>query len=238
MRVYAVGDIHGELALLDQVLDFLRDDAAAARARGLSPLVVFLGDYVDRGPHNRGVLDRLIALADETWCATCFLAGNHEAAMLAFLDDPVANAAWLGFGGIETLANYGIVAPPGGASAEQLRQIGGLFGERLPDDHRRFLLGLEPMAVAGDYVFVHAGLRPGVPLERQHRDDLLWIRDDFTAVPYWHGKRVVHGHTIEIRPAVHPWRIGIDTGAYATGALCCLILEGAGADPMVFGSRR
>jgi serine/threonine protein phosphatase 1 len=116
--------------------------------------------------------------------------------------------------------------------------MGDLFGERLPDEHRRFLHGLESMAVVGDYVFAHAGLRPGVPLERQHRDDLLWIREDFTAVPHWHGKRVVHGHTIETHPAVHPWRIGIDTGAYATGALCCLVLEGAEASPGVFRTRR
>ncbi|WP_291724958.1 metallophosphoesterase family protein [Magnetospirillum sp. 64-120] len=220
--VYAVGDVHGQVGQLRAMVAAIAARAQDDRARGEVPVAVFLGDYIDRGDDSRAVLDLLCDLPQaEPTVRWVFLAGNHEASVLGFLDDPQTHAPWLRFGGIETMASYGV--PP--AAAETLRQSRDRLAQALPDRHLDFLRGLRHSYESGDYVFVHAGLRPGVPLAQQRAEDLLWIRDEFLGRPCWHGKCVVHGHTIEPEPAVLEWRMGIDTGAYAGGALTCLALR-------------
>ncbi|WP_158497719.1 metallophosphoesterase family protein [Magnetospirillum gryphiswaldense] len=224
--LYAIGDIHGQIDQLRQAIAWIVGRAAAQTEQNLKPKVVFLGDYVDRGEDSRAVLNCLIGLEAEfpsiQWI---FLAGNHEAAMLGFLDNPLEHIAWLGFGGAETLLNYG-VRPPVGVGGRAIQKTRDQLLQALPDTHLRFLQQLRHSHQCGDYLFVHAGLRPGVPLERQAPEDMLWIRDEFMNTPHWYGKCVVHGHTIETAPALHPWRIGIDSGAYCGGPLSCLVLTG------------
>ncbi|WP_247887055.1 metallophosphoesterase family protein [Azospirillum sp. SYSU D00513] len=233
--VYAVGDIHGERRCLERLLAAIAVDAERLRTEeGLQPLLVFLGDYVDRGPDSRGVIERLQAIAADaskgTGPACRFLLGNHEAAMLDFLRDPPSSAEWLAFGGIEALASYGVRASAGTADPARCRALRDALEERMPVAHRQFLESLETMVTLGDYTFVHAGVRPGVALDRQKIEDLLWIREPFLSSHRWHGKVVVHGHTVMDQPQILPNRIGLDTGAYATGLLTAVALHG--------GSRR
>lgn len=232
--VYALGDIHGQIGQLRQALAWIEGRTRIDRANGLEPLVIFLGDYVDRGEDSRAVLQTLCELQhrmpEQDWV---FLAGNHESALLGFLEDPVAHAGWLRFGGVETLASYGILAGAS-QSARDLHLLRDRLDETIPDAHLDLLRRLETQYLCGDYIFVHAGLRPGVPLASQSEQDMLWIREDFLEQPYWHGKCVVHGHTIEPEPSLLDWRIGIDTGAYAGGMLTCLALEGNRRDVIGF----
>lgn len=230
--VYAVGDVHGQRRELERLVALIAADAGHMRAQsGLEAQVVFLGDYVDRGPDSSGVLDVLCGLqarfGADTGIACRFLAGNHEAAMLDFLKEPAAGAPWLSYGGAETLASYGVRASVGTTDAARCRALRDALEERLPDEHRRFLNGLEPMAVLGDYAFVHAGIRPGQPLDRQRPQDLLWIREPFLSWRKRHEKVIVHGHTVVDDPEFLHNRIGIDTGAYATGILTALVLHGS-----------
>ncbi len=224
--VYAVGDIHGRADLLNGLLARIVADAAPALARGEHPLLVFLGDYVDRGVDSKGVLDRLTALLAMPGFEVRTLMGNHEEAMLAFLEDPEGNAGWLDFGGGATLASYGVAPPIGRPSGEELVALGSALAAALPEGHLRFLKSLELAVVLGDYVFVHAGLRPGVPLDAQSARDLLWIRQEFLSEKKPFEKVVVHGHTPEEMPYDGPTRIGLDTGAYATGVLTAVRLFG------------
>jgi len=229
--IYAVGDVHGERKCLELMLAAIAGDhrqrCDAGRER---PVLVFLGDYIDRGPDSRGVLDtlsRLKAAAAAGSGPVCrFLCGNHEAAMRDFLADPVAGAEWLSYGGAETLGSYGIRASTGVFDPVRCRTLRDSLEERLPGAHRSFLDGLEPMVSLGDYVFVHAGVRPGVPLERQRVEDLQWIREPFLSSRRFHGKVVVHGHTPVDEPQILGNRIAIDTGAYATGTLAAISLIG------------
>lgn len=216
-RVYALGDIHGRADLLDTVLASIARDIAARPVA--IPLVVLLGDYVDRGPQSRAVIERLVALSERPGFRC--LRGNHEEVLLAVLADPSAAEDWLVFGGLETMASYGFV--PDGRPALDLVAA---FAEGLPASHRAFLAGLPLTFACGDYLFVHAGLRPGRPLAEQSPEDLLWIRDEFLRSRAWHGHRVVHGHTPVREAEILPNRINLDTGAYATGRLTCLVLEG------------
>lgn len=225
--VYAVGDIHGRADLLEGLLARIVADAGPALARGERPLLVFLGDYVDRGADSRGVIDRLIALAAQPGFEVRLLMGNHEEAMLGFLEDPVSGAGWLDFGGGATLASYGVAPPIGRSSGEELAALSAALSAVLPAAHLTFLRSLELAVVLGDYVFVHAGLRPGVPLHAQSARDLLWIRQEFLSEKKSFEKVVVHGHTPEEMPYDGPTRIGLDTGAYATGVLTAGRLLGA-----------
>jgi serine/threonine protein phosphatase 1 len=229
--VYAVGDVHGQRRELERLMALIGADAGRVGAEsGLEPLVVFLGDYVDRGPDSRGVLDMLCDMEARfgagAGMACRFLAGNHEAAMLDFLRDPAAGAEWLNYGGAETLASYGVRASVGTTDPARCRALRDALEERLPDEHRRFLDGLEPLVVLGDYAFVHAGIRPGQPLDRQRPQDLLWIREPFLSWNKRHEKVIVHGHTVVDEPEFLHNRIGVDTGAYATGILTALVLHG------------
>jgi serine/threonine protein phosphatase 1 len=225
MRIYAVGDVHGHLGALERMLAAIAEDATQARRDGCLPLLVFLGDYVDRGADSRGVLDRLSGGAlPGVDCR--FLLGNHEAVLLDFLDEPANAAEWLDFGGVETLASYGVVASFGLRERGRCEAVRDRFAETLPEIHRAFLEGLEAMIVLGDYVFVHAGIRPGRRLDKQSLDDLLWIREPFLSDTRMHEKVVVHGHTVIDEPELLPNRICVDTGAYATGVLTAIVLQG------------
>lgn len=221
--VYAVGDVHGEFRLLERLLAAIGADPL--RPAGTEPLVVFLGDYIDRGPDSRGVLD-LLSAGPLSGAACRFLLGNHEAALLDFLGNPAGGTDWLSHGGTETLGSYGLRASVGTANPARCRALRDQLAERLPDAHLRFLKALEPLAVLGDYAFVHAGIHPGRPLDRQHPDDLIWIREPFLSSDRRHEKVIVHGHTIVREPELRHNRIGVDTGAYATGVLSALALYG------------
>lgn len=222
-RIYAIGDVHGRLDLLRALIaaiDTEQKDAGTAR-----PTLVLLGDYVDRGPDSRGVVETLIE--DPLPAFECVhLRGNHEDSFLRFLDDIAVGPSWLYYGGAETLASYGIAASRDEDDPVQLAALQVAFAAALPDSHRAFMRGLEPCRAIGGYLFVHAGVRPGVPLAEQSIDDLLWIRGEFLRSAEDHGHVVVHGHTIDRKPQVRRNRIGIDTGAFATGVLTCLVLEG------------
>lgn len=223
LRVYAIGDVHGRLDLLDRMLDQI--DADGATAPDLVKHIVYLGDYVDRGPHSSGVIERLAAGPPPGFGAIP-LKGNHEASMLEFLEDIRIGPNWLTYGGTATLASYHVPPPHADSPPEDLTHAQEMLRRALPPTHRAFLESLRTSVTIGDYVFVHAGVRPGVPLDRQREDDLLWIREDFLRSTADHGKMVVHGHTISAEPEVRANRIGIDTGAFATHRLTCLVLEG------------
>jgi serine/threonine protein phosphatase 1 len=220
-RLYCIGDIHGRLDLLGQLQQRIRADAAAFT--GVLTLV-YLGDYIDRGPHSRGVIDCLLE-QPLTGFETVHLLGNHEQVLLDFLRHPRAVASWLIYGGLATLQSYGVRVgwEPDDRELDQLRDD---LESRLPAGHLAFLQSLPLSYVAGNYCFVHAGIRPGVPLREQRAEDLLWIREDFTLSTERHEHIVVHGHTISPAVEFQPNRIGIDTGAFHTGVLSCLVLEG------------
>lgn len=220
-RIYCIGDIHGRADLLARLHEKIQMDAELFKGK---KTIVYLGDYVDRGDQSRQVIEILLSNPLEDFKAV-YLKGNHEQAMLDFIEYPEAAAAWLSFGGRETLNSYGIPLAyiP---SVNELTQIAQKLDESLPDTHRAFMLNTRYCWQCGSYTFVHAGIRPGVPLEQQSPEDLLWIRDDFLKCTLSFGTIVVHGHSISMSPEFLPNRIGIDTGAYSSGVLTCLILEG------------
>jgi serine/threonine protein phosphatase 1 len=220
VRVYAVGDIHGRADLLEGLLS--RIDAHAATCTGKA-VRVFLGDYIDRGPNSREVLDLLIArrTSDST---TVFLKGNHEACLLEFLQNPSMLNEWRSCGGLETLVSYGLRPSIKPAEQEQL-ELARELEVALPKSHREFLGSLALSFTCGEFFFVHAGVKPGLPLGMQTENDLLWIRDEFLMHEGPFGKTIVHGHTPVAEPDFRANRINIDTGAYATGRLTCVAIE-------------
>jgi serine/threonine protein phosphatase 1 len=218
--VYCIGDIHGRDDLLRDMAKRVEADLKTRSSE--HAVTVFLGDYIDRGPDSKAVLERL---ANGNWpTPITALAGNHEEFLLSFLDDATFLASWRSQGGLETLHSYGVNI--GSAMAGRgFEEVQAAFTACLPKEHRNFCEALNVSAAVGDYFFCHAGVRPGVPLERQDRDDLLNIREPFLSSEAEHGKLVVHGHTPAVAPEIRPNRIGIDTAAYATGRLTCLVLE-------------
>jgi len=223
-RVYAIGDIHGRADLLETLHVKVREDASQGAAE--RRCVVYLGDYVDRGLQSREVIDLLLEAPLEGF-ESVHLMGNHEEFMLRFLEQPKAGPGWFMNGGGATLYSYGVRTLERGTDLTRMSHLCEQLGRNLPERHLAFLRGLKRWHIEGDYYFVHAGIRPGVPLEEQRDEDTLWIREPFLDDPSDHGKMVVHGHTIMAEPQVRPNRIGIDTGAYATGVLTCLVLEGS-----------
>ena len=219
-RVYAIGDVHGRDDLLGELAGLIERDCANAPAEAVTLL---LGDYVDRGPHSAAVVKRLAAGRFPTRIRA--LRGNHEAMLLSFLADPTVLGFWRWNGGLETLVSYGVDVSRAmrGEGYEAARDA---LITTLPAAHRRFLEETELSASIGDYFFCHAGVRPGAPLDRQSAEDLLWIRDDFLSCGRPFGKIVVHGHTPVASPDIRANRINIDTGAFATSVLTCLVLEG------------
>ena len=220
-RIYAVGDVHGQADLLRKL--FSRIDADLQAYPIAESVQVFLGDYIDRGPHSREVLDLLIARRRRH--TMLYLKGNHETYAAQFLSNPSILSDWKRVGGITTLLSYGVTPASGDDLPEQC-DTAEAFRRALPDSHHRFIHSLALSFTCGDYFFAHAGVRPGVPLRRQSQHDLLWIREEFLLHEEGFGKIVVHGHTPAKKPDVRPNRINIDTGAYATGRLTCLVLEG------------
>jgi serine/threonine protein phosphatase 1 len=221
--VYAIGDIHGRADLLDELHANIVADAATRSAR--RRVLVWLGDYVDRGPDSRGVIDRL--LAPPAGFETVALLGNHEDFLLEFLDDPSVGPHWMMNGGVQTLESYDIALMDSCYfRSDRWDALSQALRDALPAPHRRFLERLQPTHREGDYLFVHAGIRPGLPLGDQGQYDLLWIRGEFLFSEADHGAVVVHGHTISDEPQIRPNRIGIDTGAFHSGRLTALALEG------------
>jgi serine/threonine protein phosphatase 1 len=224
--VYAIGDIHGRLDLLQDMLRRVGEDAAA-HSTDAHRTLVFLGDYIDRGPESRGVVDTLLEDPLPGF-VTIRLMGNHEEAFLSFLDGLSDGLDWLSFGGLETLMSYGVPLrrlPHTEAAVAELRlSVASLAPKSHVDLFRRCTLHHS----VGDYLFVHAGVRPGVPLEKQTPTDMMWIRDDFLRSRIPLPKRVVvHGHTICDLPQDRDHRINIDTGAFVSGRLTCLVLRGS-----------
>ena len=222
MRIYTIGDVHGCVSQLDRLHERIESDAASFAGE---KVIVYLGDYVDRGPDSRGVIDRLIGSIPKGLSAR-YVKGNHDQALLDFLGDAEAYRSWRSFGAPETLLSYG-VRPPLFDSHEKFEEARQAFQTALPPAHLAFLRRLESTVVLGDYAFVHAGIRPGTNIEDQTDADLLWIRDDFLNCTSAHEKVVVHGHTPISAPVRLHNRIGLDTGAYATGILSCAVLEEA-----------
>jgi serine/threonine protein phosphatase 1 len=220
LRIYAVGDIHGRIDLLDKLLARIDSDIALRPTE--RPLYVFLGDYIDRGPSSRETIDRLIEHG--TVKESVFLKGNHELIALRCLSDPALFDQWLRLGGLETLLSYGVPAEVQ-VSRNQIVELQTAFYNALPPAHFRFFRDLQNFFDCGDFFFVHAGVRPNVELALQKESDLLWIRHEFLFSNEDFGKIVVHGHTPTLNVEVRPNRIDIDTGAYATGRLTCLVVE-------------
>jgi serine/threonine protein phosphatase 1 len=225
-RVYAIGDIHGRVDLLLDLHRRIAEDAD--RAGRPHNVVVYVGDYIDRGLQSRAVIDLLIDQPLEGF-ESVFLKGNHEAMMLQFLADARAASGWLEIGGNATLLSYGVKPKEEQSLLKRLAEAHSQLCERLPEHHLEFLESLKLYHIVGDYLFVHAGLKPRVSLEDQRERDLLWIRDDFLDSTFDHGKTVVHGHSICWEPEIKGNRINVDTGAFASGVLTSLVLDGAEA---------
>lgn len=220
-RIYAIGDIHGRDDLLKGLLAQIRQDDA--RRGGAPGELIFLGDLMDRGPDSATVIDRLMTLCEDQRGIRLLL-GNHEEVFLAALrGEEKALRGFIRMGGRETMLSYGIT--PEAYDAADYAELAALLRAAVPTAHRSFIESFEDMVVAGDYVFVHAGIRPGVALEEQHPSDLRWIREDFLRAKAPFGKVVVHGHTIAKEVVELPHRIGIDTGAYRFGTLTAMGFE-------------
>ena len=220
--VYAIGDIHGRADLLGRLLETVLEDMGGAPR----PKLVCLGDYIDRGPDSRRVLDVLVELGRQSRIETRYLRGNHDQTLLDFLSDPSAGPDWCEFGGRETMASYGVTPPGGRVALKVWDETRSALAATLPPEHLEFLRNLELTFELGDYFFAHAGARPGVPLAQQTEQDLMWIRRPFLQDRRPFEKIVVHGHTPAEEAYADHRRIGLDTGAYATGVLSALRLEG------------
>jgi serine/threonine protein phosphatase 1 len=227
LRIYAIGDVHGRNDLLAAV--FARIDRDLSERPLGRAMTILLGDYIDKGPRSRETLDLIVARRRGAATELVCLKGNHEAMLLEALAAPVepVMGRWLANGGAETLISYGI--DPGSRRRPRMpAEIAGEIERKIPRDHLEFLGGLPSMVVEDGYLFVHAGIRPRVPFDGQVDDDLLWIRDPFLNSPVDFGKRVVHGHTPVAEPELRRNRINIDTGAFLTNRLTCLVIEGDG----------
>jgi serine/threonine protein phosphatase 1 len=223
-RVYAVGDIHGRLDLLEELLEII--DADHSGRAPSEKLLIFLGDLVDRGPDSCGVIERLRRLRAGGEKVR-FLLGNHDEVFLkAASGDAKATRFLVRIGGRDTILSYGLsIEDYEQATYSDLAQ---LLKEKVPESHREFLATFEDYAEVGDYLFVHAGIRPGLDLASQSTIDLRWIRRDFLEHKDPHERMVIHGHSISEDPVVRRNRIGIDTGAFASGRLSAIGLEGTG----------
>lgn len=222
-RVYAIGDIHGRVDLLSDMHRMIMADAEAAPDSRLS--IVYLGDYIDRGLHSREVIDLLI---DDPLpgFVSAHLLGNHEEFLIDFAESLSSARMWLYNGGDATLRSYGVEVPEIVRDDRDLAEARDTLFRAMPVRHLEFLRSLRLCHEVGDYFFVHAGVRPGVALHRQKPEDLTWIREDFLSSTADFGRVVVHGHSVSRDVEMLANRIGIDTGAYASGMLSCLVLQG------------
>lgn len=218
-RLYVIGDIHGRFDLLERMIELINSDI---KVRGSECLVVTLGDYIDRGPESRAVVDRLM---NNPFSGKFIpLKGNHEALLESFLENPTGGAAWWHLGGWETLKSYGIEAKPR-MTRRGFTKVATQLRGALSRQQFDFFKSLKTSLTVGDYFLCHAGVRPGIALELQSEEDLLWIRDEFLDTEIDFGKIIVHGHTPVREPHVRANRINIDTGAFLTGRLTCIVLE-------------
>lgn len=222
--VWAVGDIHGRLDLLQPLVDAILADLHVSAAT--RKVVVFLGDYIDRGPDSRGVLQLLAGLSDVQGIEWRFLKGNHEQAMLGFLEDPSTGPKWCEYGGDNALRSYGLRVPNLAHRTEAWARVAADLRHKLTARETKFLGNLELSVTVGDYFFSHAGARPGVPLDRQSAEDLMWIRQPFLKSQTAFERVVVHGHTPTAHVHTDYRRVGIDTKAYDSGVLTALVLRG------------
>lgn len=222
IRLYAIGDVHGCLEHLAEMHARIR--AEIIRDRPADWRIIHLGDYVDRGPDSKGVLDFLIAArqADER---VLTLAGNHDLGMVEFLNHPSEKDLFARFGGAETAQSYGVDLDFDAPA--RFRDSCEALARAVPPAHIAFLKGLEFSTSFGDFFFCHAGIRPGIALDRQDRQDLIWIRDSFLSYPGLHPKVVVHGHTPAPEAELMPNRVNVDTGAFQSGTLTALAIDGA-----------
>lgn len=222
-RAYAVGDIHGRLDLLDQLLAEIHAQLAQRPAHKV--LLVFVGDLIDRGPSSAEVIERLRTYRRDG-VKTMFLLGNHEEVLLRILGgEPELITKWRWFGGAECLKSYGV--DPSQLTGRSEQEALEIVRNAIPKEHKEFLESFVDTCRFGDYLFVHAGIRPGVEVDQQSQTDLRWIREPFLLDDTDHGFVVVHGHTISPEVELMPNRIGIDTGAYRTGVLTALAIEGS-----------
>ncbi|WP_245444887.1 metallophosphoesterase [Pseudaminobacter soli (ex Li et al. 2025)] len=221
IRIYAIGDVHGRLDLLERMHARINSELVAEQPDDWR--VIHLGDYVDRGPASRGVLDTLLDATrrDERMIA---LAGNHDHGFLDFLAHPTPTGLFANNGGDMTALSYGVMLDFGGPAA--LASSAAALRRAVPESHVGFLNGLGYWASFGDFYFCHAGIRPGVPLERQNPRDLTWIRDEFLHYAYPHPKVIVHGHTPHPEPEVLANRVNVDTQAHRSGVLTALVIDG------------
>lgn len=220
--VYAVGDVHGRDDLLGELLDQI--DADRRQRHAVETIVVFLGDLIDRGPDSAKVVERLRTY-NPSDVRPVFLSGNHEEVLLRLLDgDDSLVADWLRFGGLQCCASYGV--EPKKIARMRSSEAVETIRRAIPTSHREFLASFHDTVRIGDYLFVHAGIRPGVAIEAQAQSDLRWIRQPFLDDSRNHGFIVVHGHTISERVDQAVNRIGIDTGAYQSGVLTALAASG------------
>lgn len=222
--VWAVGDVHGRLDLLARLIEAIQTDSAAtASAR---KVVIFLGDYIDRGPQSRGVVQHLASLPRDGEIEWRFLKGNHEATMLEFMDDSTAGSRWCEYGGEATLQSYGLRPPQLKHRPDAWAHLSADLQHKVTDAERAFLENLELSVSVGDYFFTHAGALPGEPLNQQSEKDLMWIRGAFLHSDVDFEQVVVHGHTPRTNVYSDHRRIGIDTKAYESGVLTALRLAG------------
>lgn len=219
-RYYVIGDVHGRLDLFEALIEAVEaDDRASAAAR---TTVVLLGDLVDRGPDSAGVVERAMRWQAER--RVILLAGNHEEMFLESFDDIGVLRHFLRHGGRQTVLSYGVDRKK--YDAASLEDVQELMRAAVPPAHREFLGAGRDHLEAGDYLFVHAGIAPEVPLQEQQRHHLRWIREPFLDHPAPHSHFIVHGHTITEEVDARSNRMGIDTGAYRSGRLTALVLEG------------
>lgn len=221
MRVYAIGDVHGRIDLLD---DLLRKISADHESRGGGNVrLIFVGDLIDRGPRSDQVVECVRQLMENDSRISCLMGNHEELLLLALKGDQKAMRLFTRIGGRETLLSYGITAAEyHSLSSEDLLE---LMRTRIPATHVRFLESLDDYIEVGDYAFVHAGIQPGIPLPEQRASDLRWIREPFLSFASDHGKVIVHGHTVTREVEERPFRIGIDTGAVVNGKLTAIALE-------------
>jgi serine/threonine protein phosphatase 1 len=220
-RAYVVGDVHGRLDLLDQLLGKIHDELDRRPAR--KTLLVFVGDLIDRGPESAQVVERLRTYR-RRGVKPVFLLGNHEEVLLRILGgDTSLIDSWLKFGGLQCLESYGVDAKT--LRSRSAGEILEAIQRAVPKEHVEFLESFVDSCRFGDYLFVHAGIRPGVEIDQQRQSDLRWIREPFLFDETDHGFVVVHGHTIRPEVEIRQNRIGIDTGAYRTGVLTALAID-------------
>ena len=223
-RYYAVGDIHGRLDLIQPLISKIEKDISQHPED--KPILIFLGDYIDRGPDSKGVIDTLISLKKKYECV--FLKGNHEDILLMFLKDAKKGPLWLINGGIETLKSYGIKQISEEDKKNNYPELQNQLLKKIPKNHISFFKStLQLTYEIKDYLFVHAGVRFNTPINKQKKQDLLWIREPFLSEDTNFEKIIVHGHSInEKDPEIKSNRIGIDTGAYYTDILTCFVIAG------------